>query len=370
MLRPIDLPTLQTASLLACATLAAVFLWQWWRRPRDRWFAHWAANLIVYGATLVAFEAMPAPRPIGVTALLLAVLAAGNILTVSGVRLFDGRRPFATWMLVVPAGAALGTLLPGWLGAPGLVRVGESCGLMLESGLLGCALLGGGWRGPVPGRRLLAATQLGYGPGYLVAIATELWHAPALDTGATIALLLDQVLLLGSGIILLAMPGERALAALRADARRDALTGIANRAWLEENRDAWTMPGTAVVLIDVDHFKAINDGHGHAAGDAVLAALAARLRQVAGCAPDGAAVRLGGDEFLLLLRGCSPADAAALAEAALEAAAVRPEDVPAWTTSIGLALVEPGETRLAAALGRADAALYRAKLAGRARLAA
>jgi diguanylate cyclase (GGDEF)-like protein len=87
---------------------------------------------------------------------------------------------------------------------------------------------------------------------------------------------------------------------LRHQATHDALTGLANRALFDERLDAVTGPA-AVLLVDLDGFKSINDTHGHHAGDVILTAVADRLRR---CVPASAtAARLGGDEFAVLLPG-------------------------------------------------------------------
>lgn len=132
----------------------------------------------------------------------------------------------------------------------------------------------------------------------------------------------------------------------------------------------------ALLLIDLDHFKEINDGAGHDAGDAALRLLVdtagSALRAV------DCLARLGGDEFALLLPDTSLPGAAAVGDklrAALRQAAAQapgpglgPKALPVPTLSIGATVVARGET-LQAALARADAALYEAKAAGRDRVA-
>lgn len=87
-------------------------------------------------------------------------------------------------------------------------------------------------------------------------------------------------------------------------AERDTLTGLANRSHLNRalglavSDESWHRPGRILLFIDLDHFKAVNDEHGHAAGDAVLVAIADRLRQT--LRTDDTIVRLGGDEFVVL----------------------------------------------------------------------
>ncbi|RQW82017.1 GGDEF domain-containing protein, partial [Micromonospora globispora] len=145
------------------------------------------------------------------------------------------------------------------------------------------------------------------------------------------------------------------LAALQRAARRDPLTGLANRAGLA---DAWTQLAPVrpwVVVVDLDGFKPVNDTHGHAAGDVVLTAVAHRLRTV-----HGVAARLGGDEYAALVCDPDPTAAARQLAAAIAAPVRLPSGVAvAVTASIGLAPASPAG--LAASLADADAAMYRAK---------
>lgn len=165
-------------------------------------------------------------------------------------------------------------------------------------------------------------------------------------------------------------------ARLSEQALRDPLTGLFNRRQL----DAQLAPmlqqcrahGTplAIVLIDLDHFKRINDAHGHAAGDTVLQALAQLLlRHVR---PSDLACRLGGEEFLLVLDNTTLTTATERAETvrqAFEVLRVRAanHDLSA-TLSCGVAAFTGDESRPEALLARADQALYAAKEGGRNRV--
>jgi diguanylate cyclase (GGDEF)-like protein len=150
---------------------------------------------------------------------------------------------------------------------------------------------------------------------------------------------------------------EYQLAALRRAAVRDHLTGLANRAGLAE---AWHQLAAArpwVAVVDLDGFKPVNDIHGHAAGDVVLAVVAARLARV-----HGVAARLGGDEFAALLLDLDPDTAARRLAESIAIPVWLPSGVAvAVTASIGLT---PTCGDLAAALADADAAMYRAKATG------
>lgn len=159
-------------------------------------------------------------------------------------------------------------------------------------------------------------------------------------------------------------------AAMEALANTDALTGLANRRQLHDRLENRVTAGTgtelAVILLDIDHFKRVNDTHGHAMGDEVLRQVATVLSAVA--RPGDLVGRWGGEEFLLIAPGASPADADRLAEAcrgAVEDSAVPPSDPV--TASIGVASLRQDDTAWTL-LSRADEALYEAKAHGRNRV--
>jgi diguanylate cyclase (GGDEF)-like protein len=145
----------------------------------------------------------------------------------------------------------------------------------------------------------------------------------------------------------------------------DALTGLLNRRAMEQNFEKYRADGyRALAVLDLDHFKAVNDVHGHTIGDAVLKAVAEALR----ADPQVHAFRLGGEEFVLLLGG---EDVAAQAERRRQAIpGIVAKTVPglgrAVTASMGIAEAAPDAGMgLSELYERADKLLYEAKLAGR-----
>ena len=168
------------------------------------------------------------------------------------------------------------------------------------------------------------------------------------------------------------------LAEARSEADLDHLTGLPNRRAFERKLAAAALDARttgqplSLAFCDVDHFKAVNDRHGHAAGDRVLCALAVRFREVAGDACFVA--RHGGEEFVMLFAGMSKEAAKARLDAIRHAQALRVmvnretgQPFGRVTFSAGVAEVtEDADTR--SALARADAALYRAKQEGRNRV--
>ncbi|WP_378943667.1 diguanylate cyclase [Paracoccus sp. R86501] len=179
----------------------------------------------------------------------------------------------------------------------------------------------------------------------------------------------------------------------RAEAQRnmvwamtDPLTGLYNRRYAIPKLSAITRDallghqGFAVFVMDLDHFKRVNDGYGHSAGDAVLTEIAARFRTALG--PSGLAARMGGEEFLGVIPDCTQDEACAVAERLRQSIAQRPVTLPVITgggeivvtASIGVATVAPMQcdgwpdqvARMT--LERADQALLSAKGSGRNRV--
>ncbi len=158
----------------------------------------------------------------------------------------------------------------------------------------------------------------------------------------------------------------RMLSRAREVSEIDSLTGVANRRGLDRLLDSAVEETTAaqrtlvVAMIDIDHFKSINDMRGHAAGDQVLECCTRAWRPLLRLGDSLA--RFGGDEFVVVLPGCSRSDAEDILERLRVAA---PDDI---TCSVGAALWQPGDT-VSMLVGRADVALYQAKNLGRNRLA-
>jgi diguanylate cyclase (GGDEF)-like protein len=156
-------------------------------------------------------------------------------------------------------------------------------------------------------------------------------------------------------------------AGLQSLARVDPLTGT-NRRWYGDTRLTELCDGgevVAVAMIDIDHFKSINDGFGHAAGDQVLAAVGRAL--TAHLRTGDLVSRYGGEEFLVILPDTPPAGAMQVAERLREAVAAVTGLPKAVTVSIGVAACHQDETA-ASLVSRADAALYQAKTGGRNRV--
>ncbi|MGY1661098.1 GGDEF domain-containing protein [Geodermatophilus sp. SYSU D00705] len=205
-----------------------------------------------------------------------------------------------------------------------------------------------------------------------------LLHEDELRVALTDLLFLGAMLAVVGGLLTRAMSAhDRMVAALQQQADVDALTGLVTRRVLDEALDVELSggclgDGSALVLVDVDSFKQVNDVHGHPVGDDALVHLAGILsRQVR--SGDAVVSRLGGDELAVLLRGCAPEVAVRRAEELLEAVRAAPLPLPdggllALSVSVGVAHAPRHAVRMRELYAAADAALYRAKRDGRGRV--
>ncbi|GMG84882.1 sensor domain-containing diguanylate cyclase [Paralimibaculum aggregatum] len=227
---------------------------------------------------------------------------------------------------------------------------------------------GGGWWRP--------------SPRIAVALGVPLREADGRPVGSVCVM--DRQLRPDFGLAKVDLLGDLGMLAMhdRAMAQRvaiDSLTGATTREHFfellaGEVRSAWRSGAPlALLLADLDHFKHVNDRHGHAAGDAVLHGLVAWMRRH--LRRDDAIGRLGGEEFAVLLPGLCPQQALGAADRLRRAVAAEPllagEVAVPVTVSIGLTAHLPqadGIEALQSMLARADLALYRAKTAGRNRV--
>jgi len=351
------------------------------RRAALHWSAFAGLSTLSFVALTIALH-----QPVPLTAEVLRAL--GNIAGVvamlalhRGIRLFVGAPP---WNVAYALALAV-VLLASWIGltpAHSAVRVGVNSAVLTTISLGIAADLYRYGREVVQRRRmwLLSVPILAAAAGFSLrglraiwnpaSVAAEMTTDSALNVGSAIAYM---VIALTFHATLIGLVVGRLLVDLRHRSRHDGLTGLLNRRTMEETlqaqvqRSRRTGEPFSVLMLDLDHFKAINDRHGHAAGDRALkhtaAALKAELREV------DALGRFGGEEFLVLMPGATVEAARPVAErlrTALITDAPRIDGAAlSLSASIGVAQWrEPGEepSRL---LMRADAALYRAKMRGR-----
>ncbi|MCP3939016.1 MAG: diguanylate cyclase [Actinomycetia bacterium] len=229
--------------------------------------------------------------------------------------------------------------------------------------------------GPTDSNTMYALSSLGYHSRIVAGFATDDGRSIAFRVWATETLAAESASVESVGVLVKQVQAAwqaahtfEALARwsqqLAHDARHDVLTGLPNRAELFSQLAELDIGETAILFLDLDGFKAVNDSIGHNAGDAVLVEVASRLSDTVG--EYDVAVRLGGDEFVVVAR---PSNIARLRILALDiiAALTEPIDVGVTLasvgTSIGIAVGEPGETA-DGLLRRADEAMYTAKATG------
>lgn len=173
--------------------------------------------------------------------------------------------------------------------------------------------------------------------------------------------------------LVLRQRNDELIGALEQQVRRDGLTGLSNRAHFiatgrtELERAARYRHPVALLMVDIDHFKPINDTYGHLAGDEVLKAVASACGETV--RTNDCLARLGGEEFAVLMPETA-LDQARVAAERLRAAVSRlrcelPEGVVTPTVSVGVAIAEEGDESLSSLMRRSDLAMYEAKSKGR-----
>jgi diguanylate cyclase (GGDEF)-like protein/PAS domain S-box-containing protein len=217
----------------------------------------------------------------------------------------------------------------------------------------------------------LRAAGFATGAGAPVRVRDRLWGALVIGASDTDRLdggVLDQLSSFAE-LVALAVGNAEAWDALARDARTDALTGLANhRTFQERLRQEIAHAGRhghplSLVLFDIDHFKSVNDTHGHQTGDAVLAELARRLKPLV--RGRELLARTGGEEFGWILPDTEAAAAVQAAER-LRATVGRAPFAVAGTVTVSAGVAVPGpEGDATALLAAADRALYEAKRQGR-----
>ena len=192
------------------------------------------------------------------------------------------------------------------------------------------------------------------------------------DQRVLFALLLHPFLLLLSSMAYVLLKKEQLSRNLRVFAETDPLTELSNRRAFFRLAGEYAFRAAAkgepfsLLMIDIDNFKAINDTYGHAAGDEIIANLAATLCE--SIRQTDIACRFGGEEFVVLRAGCDPREAFRIAERIRVAAEHSEPRSIRYTISIGIATETGGGTDLDALLRRADDRMYRAKDLGRNRV--
>ncbi|WP_225783224.1 GGDEF domain-containing protein [Xenophilus sp. Marseille-Q4582] len=345
------------------------------RRPhaqRVPGLRHWGIALLSYAAGTACYLLTHAFAPRLATLPGNALLLVGFALLLLGSERFLGR-PARWWPWMLLCGASLALIAWFSFVRPDYrVRIAAFTWTLALIGGAHLQLLlrhGQGWAARFTAGVLLCLSAL------MAARGTVTWwvdrpemhiYTPSAVQGAYLATFSVAVLLLGVGVLFMAT--ERVRAEFEFIASHDGLTQtLTRRSWMAAAQAALARPGgavTAVFMLDVDDFKKINDERGHPAGDEVLAALAAVLKQA--LPADGVLGRYGGEEFAVLLTGPSAPHARAVAEGLRRAVAAH--GALRCTVSIGLVRVARGPHSPDALIRRADEALYQAKRQGRNRV--
>ncbi|MBL0728125.1 diguanylate cyclase [Piscinibacter sp. HJYY11] len=335
-------------------------------------------GMVVQGLSWALFLVAPRVHDRALTSVALGLLALSFAMLWSALQAWIGPRPGkrAMWGLVVAM-----PLVYAWAYPSYPARVGLSNAMFAAQMVLVCVALampaphiGRRWRGLLLAS-FVALTIVTLWRGVLGAFFTEAYpFFRATHPVNVAAVFLNHVALSLCTLGLLAAWREEAERELRRQAQTDGLTGLLNRqAFLERAQVAlahatrYNEPLT-LLMLDVDHFKRINDQHGHAAGDVALQTIATGLRS---CVRAGDLYcRYGGEEFCVLLSRAEAKDAMRFDERLRGCLITHARDTGAEPLdySAGVATRQASDTTMDALLLRADAALYQAKAEGRGRL--
>ncbi len=375
--------------------LAATHLYAWLLRRRDRWLGFWGiGNLMAaIGLALVSLRGY-APYLFTVAFSQTAVVM-GLFLNWIGLRSFNEKRSLKPWVwlafplifilleLKSPISSTMAhriTLVASLLSLTALLMIRELISILKKSNLKVTRFL-----------MVLFALFVVGNVTRIVAMwihpANHLTRLPSPVVGFTLAGTLALITAWNMGFLMLA--SERLQNALMVAANTDGLTGVLNRNAFEaavrrqllQNKNRRT-PSTAtdkveaeglrdaLLTIDIDEFKQVNDKYGHEAGDALLRLFAATAQN--SLRSSDSLGRRGGDEFTIFLKGVDEAGATRIAERLRRSFAHGSESDPqigrAATLSIGVMMIRPGDDSLDGLLARADAAMYRAKGQGKDRI--
>ncbi len=370
----LDYQSLLTAFTLSGCGLAAAFLVSWLVSRKEGFLMAWtigvalmAAGVLIYGGYVRTMS------PI--------VGAAGYTVLLTGLAfVFGAGREFRTrvlpWrsMAIMAIASSAAMAVPMLAGYNGIAIIG----LNVAAAAILFATAWDYWLGRAEARLaimlltgLYVLTGLSFVPCAVLLLLDGRWALPGIPSNwaEDLNIVVCLTTLAGIGALSLALNQARLARGHKRDAETDPLTGLLNRRALLD-RIATEIEGPAALIIfDIDHFKRINDIHGHLAGDEVLRAFGEILLS---CRSQGLAARLGGEEFALLLPGDS------LVAAAIAAENVRGRLVKrrfaaggaafGCTLSAGVAHAKDSVIDFDALLHEADKGLYAAKRSGRDRV--
>lgn len=374
---PLTLLTIAVIALVSIGGLLVVLSFN----EREAIALRWWGSTFLLGATGIALL-LSSPRAYNTLPreLASAVFLLAHGVMFAGCCRFNRRRVF--WPAVV-LGSALWLALC-WGADPTVpVRVGVISAMMAFFCIACAAELRFGDRDAIRGRNGAAFVLVIHGLFYLsrsilqpLLMPGKPWTEKAASPWGAILGAETLAFVFFFGFLTIAMTRERTAQRLRKASLEDVLTGIGNRRALIQSgralleRGEADGHGIACILFDLDHFKAVNDTHGHDAGDRLLVCFATLAVE---SLPLGCLFcRIGGEEFAALLPDTAFAAASALAEtirARFEQYAIPGRGGPiAATVSAGISVTAPLDAGIEALLSRADINLYRAKARGRNRV--
>jgi diguanylate cyclase (GGDEF)-like protein len=377
----LDVNTLFLVTIYVEAILGLLLLFAWFQNAQILAVAWWGCAHLMRAGSIVLFGMYGSVSDLISIELANAVLFLAYAVTWSGARVFDGRKP-------LPISILAGPVL--WLIISHLPTFSEQIDLrfLLASGLITIYTWLAAyefWRGrsePLVSRWPAILMLFAHGSLFLLRtplVAILPWSPTNEVFGSVwLTVLSFEALLFTIAIafILLAMAKERTEHRHKMAAMIDPLTGIANRrSFLQvadelTKRHAANRCPTAVLLIDLDHFKSINDRFGHAVGDRVLEIFAGTAKNL--MRSSDLVGRLGGEEFAAVLYNVNRDKARTIADAIRAGFAVAASEVDglpvAATLSIGMVFSEEAALDVHELLRQADQSLYYAKERGRNRI--
>lgn len=342
----------------------------------SRYKITWAIGAGLFVCHVFAYYAFAHGASLLVGALACAVQSVAALCLYVSVRQFVTQRfkPLATFLWIA---------VPYLLTAPPLFAAGyDGIALVIQNAATGTLLLMGaavylGIRHEAPTvigviAVLYALTGLSFLACGLVIFLDGQWSIgyPPDNWAERVNVVISVLAISGAGALTLSLDQTRVARKNQLSAMSDPLTGLLNRRGFGFGQTVF-FTDTAIVLFDLDHFKQINDRHGHAVGDLVIRTFADTLR-LAGRPTDRKA-RLGGEEFAMVMHGVSPPEARGLAEH-VSAVFARSEicneqgETFRCTVSAGIAFGDVGGAEMEEIMARADQALYAAKRDGRNRV--
>ncbi|WIJ24135.1 GGDEF domain-containing protein [Devosia sp. RR2S18] len=371
---PFDYRSLLVAIIFSGGAMSLTLVSAWLTARQDRFLMTWAAGMMVLVAATITFAAYDETGLLWIGALAFMLLPSGCAIVWGASRQFRSLA-YPMWHVLALCGtsAALmsGTFAFGVTGV-GIISSNVLAGALLamtglafwssraESPALMSSLFGlylvSGASFVLCGVALLSQQQ------FVVQGMPDNW---AEDLNALVSI----IGITGIGAISVALNHSRLALRHQSEARTDNLTGLTNRRSLFEIHNILP-PRTAVILFDLDDFKAINDSFGHAAGDTMLQAFAQCIRET--MPPHSTAARIGGEEFAIVMEDMDGPAAMFVADSlrlVFGASTIRiPSGSIRGTVSAGVANSGDLPSTLDEVLRRADDALYAAKRQGRNRV--